>query len=124
MIWPFEIPQKHIEAIDGKIDIIYELRKTTNHIYTVKMYKSGLVKENTYYFPGWKLYINGKEKQIIYDNNIFPDITFYLDSGENNINLKFTDTFPVKISFYISSVSLLISGFYLIISVKNKKKFK
>ena len=117
MLWLDPVPKTHIEAINGKLDILSETRTTIKHRYTVNTESDGLVKENTYYFPGWKLKINGKETDIIFDNKNFPGIiVFNTRAGINQIDLTFEDTGIRKFSVFISLLSLLISGLFLFLN--------
>jgi hypothetical protein len=120
-----KVPENHIESLNGYLEILYEKRTSTNHSYEVYKDRAGLVKENTYYFPGWKLFINGQENRIIHNNQQFPGvITFNLEKGKSRIELKFEDTKVRKYSLYLSLFSLLLSGIYLTFSRFIIKKIK
>jgi len=113
------LPDKHIEAITGDIHIIQEKRKTTLHTYLIDTKRQGLVKENTSYFPGWRLLINGKERQILFSDEKYPGIiTFYLNEGRNQVELVFQETQVRKYSLVITLLALFISGFYLLLYKK------
>ena len=112
-----EIPMYHIESLNGGLEILDEKRTTNKHSYLVDIKSTGVVKENTSYFPGWRLFVNGNEKEIIFNDQQYPGIIlFNLDSGKNYIELTFEDTSLRKYSFYISALTLFSSGIYLIIS--------
>ena len=71
--------------------------------------KKTRIRENTLYFPGWKIYDN----EIEITEVEFQDpknrglITFYVDPGLHNIVLKFEDTKLRKFANYISAISLI-----------------
>ena len=50
---------------------------------------------NTFYFPGWTLYVDGSEREIAYHN---PQgaIEFSLEPGEHQVQVIFRDT-PVRL---------------------------
>jgi hypothetical protein len=113
--WQKEIPEKHLEAIEGKANIIEVSRNSISHKYNVRVYKPTAFKENTYYFPGWKLYANGFEKEIIYDSGSHRGIvTFHLPAGSYILELKFQPTRIRMVSLMISTTSLMSLAFILI----------
>jgi len=125
-LWQDKVPANHIEAIKGDLVILEEERSTTSHDYLVKMQSTDIVKENTYYFPGWELTIDGKKEQINHSNRLYPGIvTFNLDKGIHKVQLTFKDT-PIRAySFYLTSFSLIASGFYLLFNsqISSQQKF-
>lgn len=66
-----------------------------------------------YYFPGWKVFVNGIQKSIIIDTGGLMSVE--LNSGINKVEWKY-----VPRTFYagviISCVTLLLSGIYLFIN--------
>ncbi|MBU1140365.1 MAG: hypothetical protein KKA76_15420, partial [Proteobacteria bacterium] len=78
--------------------------------------------DNTFYFPGWSVYIDGKQTDIQYQD---PDyrgiITFNVPMSQHNIEVKFGKTKVRKFADYISIGFLTISFIGLIISRKKNK---
>ncbi len=103
-------PKARAEIIDGTAQIKYILRNSIHHAYEVDAKDRIRVKENTLYFPGWKVYVDGKEYQDIQ----FQDpvnrglMTFFVSPGNHRIDVVFTDTKIRKISNYISLISLFV----------------
>jgi len=62
---------------------------------------------NTIYYPGWKLFINGKEEKIDYKNDRGL-ISFQSEIGEKNIKLVFNETLLRLFSDIISLFSLTL----------------
>ena len=102
-------PKDDIEIIDGDAKIIKVEKKSTYHEYVIDANKKTRIRENTLYFPGWKIYDN----EIEITEVEFQDpknrglITFYVDPGLHNIVLKFEDTKLRKFANYISAISLI-----------------
>ncbi len=128
-IWSIRFMEKEaiapIEIIDGKAAVVTSERKSNYHNYVIKNDEKIRVKENTLYFPGWKVYDNGN---LISDVE-FQDpknrglITFYLEKGMHNIEIKFEDTKLRKFANYVTFISLipiLISLFYLALTLRIK----
>lgn len=115
-LWQSIIPTYNIEALEGHIGLIKEDRSIQRHYYVINSENKSLVKENTYYFPGWDLKVDGISQQIIPSNKKYPGvITFTIEKGIHTIELTFKDTPIRNISFFISLLSLLFSGLFLIL---------
>lgn len=104
-----KIQKKHIEIISGSGEIKEISRLIIKHEYVISAKTPVAIKENTYYFPGWIVFIDNKEAQINYKNNKYPGIiTFNADNGLHKIDLEFQDTPVRKISKYISFITLCL----------------
>ena len=115
-LWQKTIPKNHLETMTGEIRILSEERSNILHSYKVEAKKLSYLKENTYYFPGWELTVDGATKEIIYTNKDFPGIiTFELEKGVHKIILKFKYTSIRYHSFVFSVLALILSASYLII---------
>lgn len=91
--------------------------------------KPEIITVNQIYYPGWKAYINGREKDIKY-NNKRGVMQLNVAGGTSNITLIFTET-PLRlvsdIVSLIAALMLLVFGIWIFISKKNlygKKKKK
>src|SRR5258708_37533653 len=89
-------PASHLEILSGKGQVKEIARTLINHEYLVHADTDMLLSENTYFFPGWKVYLNGVATQIdIQNKKRFGTLTFPLKKGLYLINAKFEDT-PVR----------------------------
>jgi len=114
-LWQKDIPKSQIEAVSGRIEVLSESIGSTKHTYKISVIDDAIIKENTYFFPGWQLLVDGKEKNIEYEHLEYPGIiTFDLESGIHTIELSFNNSPIRSLSLAISFVSLLISGIILI----------
>ena len=62
---------------------------------------------NTFNFPGWKAYLNGK-RVVINDNNKFKLITVLIPKGEYELKFVFEDTFIRRTANIISLMAVII----------------
>lgn len=91
--WIGIYPKSHIEVYSGKADIVSISRSMTKHQYLIVAHEDSLIKENTYYYPGWELFLNNKRSEIYYNNQNFKGvISFYLKKGIYKVRLIFVDT--------------------------------
>lgn len=116
-----KFPISPLETLSGDTKIQVLFRSSTKHTYLVTSSTFVLLKENTLYFPGWKLFVNAKEYPFTYINSQHPGIIlFQLPAGVYNITLLFTDT-PIRASTkWISILTLIIGiiGSYYLVKVK------
>lgn len=116
-LWQSERARQPIQALEGELEIIYQSRSSVKHIYLVNKIEEGVVQENTYYFPGWKLYVDGSERKISYDSDPIPKMMkFDLEPGIHEVVFIFDDT-PIRFAANMISVSTIaVSGIYLFLS--------
>ena len=116
------IAQKPIEFIQGSGQITVLSRKVESREYKIKTKEDSLMRENTLYFPGWTLSINGREQKIITNHSVYEGlIVFKLPAGENSITLVFKDTLVRNISELVSLITLV--GIVLLIIYQLVKTF-
>lgn len=117
------IPKKNIEILKGNGEIIALERKNTYHSYIINAYSELIVKENTLYFPGWKVYINGKSKNIDILHSSSPSgiISFTVPKGMHKVEVMFLDTYAETLGKIISISILLLT--IIVTTVNNFWKF-
>ena len=79
----FSAPKANLEIISGK-GVVKEISRTPiNHQYVVAVDTDILLSENTYYFPGWKIYVNGKLTSVDIKNpKKLRDASFQFKKGD------------------------------------------
>lgn len=101
-------PKSEIEVIEGKATINKLSRASTKHEYEIIGNTKVRIKENTLYFPGWKVLIDGKRGNIEFqDPSNRGLITFYVEKGNHNIKLIFEETKLRTFANLISAISLI-----------------
>lgn len=105
------IPNSHIEVVAGEAEINAQERKTLVHSYIIDANEESVIKENTHYFPGWNIFVDGRQKEIVPDNGV---MTFTVDKGNHNVELVFQDTSVRKYATAISVFAFLVSGALLL----------
>lgn len=116
-----QTPSSHLEILSGKGKIRETKRTQIQHEYILDADSTVNLSENTYYFPGWKVFVNGKEIQTsIKNKKRFGTMTFSIKPGLYLIEAKFTETPIRKMGRYISIVSLIIVIVLLFIGVSNR----
>lgn len=112
-------PVAQVQVVEGEGAIDIGARTSTKHVYTVQTVseKTRLL-DNTLYFPGWKVSVDGIELPVtdllFQDPNYRGLINFYINMpGTHTIIVEFTDTKLRTISNIISVISgILVIGIY------------
>jgi uncharacterized membrane protein len=103
-------PASALEVIDGDAAVTMGKRTTTLHEYTVSAQKPTLMMENTLYFPGWTISVNGKPAVIEWQNPNYRGLMmFRLPQGANQtVRVVFEDTKVRTIADWISIISVVV----------------
>lgn len=98
------------EVLRGSAQIKEISRSQDTHEYEINAEYRSRIRENTLYFPGWKISIDGKN----YSGIQFQDpesrglMTYYVPSGKHKVVVKFEDTRLRQISNAISLGALVL----------------
>lgn len=89
-------PKSPVETIEGEATIANYKKKSNIHTYTVTSKGQSKLVDHTEYFPGWKVYVNGKPVLIEFqDQNYRGEITFFVPSGMSDIKVVFRES-PIR----------------------------
>lgn len=108
-------PEKSIEVINGKAEINEIKRSTTRHEYKISANTETRIRENTLYFPGWRVFVDDKSANIEFqDPQNRGLITFNVPNGVHNVLVEFSKT---KLRIFSDLISLfsIISLFIIIL---------
>jgi len=103
------------EIIEGKGAIIKRNEHNSWREYEIQATSDVRLADYTFYFPGWKVYLDTKEVPIEFqDMNYRGVITYKVPQGMHNIVVKFTETKIRLLGDFISLFSLIILGLLII----------
>src|SRR3989338_7197714 len=111
-------PIPKVEFTDNEAKIVINKTKSNYLDFDIDVFKKGLVKINTVYFPGWIALVNGTKKDIIYESSGFMEIP--LEVGHYDIQAKFIETPLRKLSDMITITTAVL---IVIIFIKPGKKY-
>ncbi|RJQ26874.1 hypothetical protein C4577_02585 [Candidatus Parcubacteria bacterium] len=116
-------PKYPIEIINGEAEYTQIARTSTLHSYIIDAKTDIYAKENTFYFPGWKLRVNDIEEPVIYNDPQRLGIMYFkLKPGLHKVDFEFSDTKARKISRWISLITLILMMVILILSTIRRNK--
>jgi hypothetical protein len=119
-------PNTHLETLRGKTEVKEIKRTSTKHEYLIDVISNdAMMKENTFYYSGWNLFVNNQYKKIAYRKKGSEGfIVFSLNKGLNKIEIEFLSTKIRTAADYISGITLLFLLLYCCFHVLTKQKRK
>lgn len=117
-------PDAPMDVISGKATVSAVTRTSTVHTYTVSAKEHSRLVENTLYFPGWRVYVDGILQNIEFQDPSYRGLmTFDVDPGMHDVRIVFTDTKVRQMSEIVSGVSLFIlTAFIVAVGVWKRRK--
>lgn len=108
------------EIIEGKGKIVSSTVKNSWRRYEIDANSDLRLVDYTYYFPGWRVYIDGQKVPIEFqDVNYRGVITYKVPKGKHQVFLRFEDTLIRLLGNIISLVSIVL--FILLIFFEKRK---
>jgi len=99
-----ERPDEVIEVIEGDATITEVMRTSTSRKYIIDANERTRIRENTLYFPGWNVYVNGSSSEIEFQDQLNRGlITYFVPKGINDVTIIFENT---KLRFFAEVLSL------------------
>lgn len=118
-------PAAHLEIIKGNAQIKELERKITRHSYEITASEPVRVRENTLYFPGWEVLIDGKKTDVEFqDPQNRGLMTFFVPAGKHEISVIFKETRLRGLANLISLISVLLLSGAIILKVSSSRILK
>ena len=109
------------EIISGDGTITTAVVKNSSRHYEIVAAKDLRMADNTFYFPGWNVYIDGRPTTIEYqDPNHRGVITYNVPKGKHIVDVKFELTKVRMLGYGVSAVALVISLLYIVLLWRKK----
>jgi uncharacterized membrane protein len=109
-IWVEQFPRtpraEHLTIVEGAGNVLTSDVRAFDRSFLVQVERPSLVRINTFYFPGWKVYVDGTRRSVAYDHLPNGLMEFYLQPGIHTVRVKFEDTAVRKWSTRLSVFTL------------------
>lgn len=110
-------PNAQYEVIEGRASILPIDRTTSKHSFVVEAVTEARILDNTLYFPGWEVFVNGRKidnvEELIYQDPSYRGLmTFRIPRGTSHVMVKFTDTKLRKVANALSAIGLAVFVLY------------
>lgn len=119
--WMSEIPKYSLEIIKGSGDQKQISVKQNSSSYLISNKVTIEVRRNLFYFPGWKVYDNGKVIKINFENEGF--VEFGLNPGIHKVDIVFEDTKARKNAKYLFLFGIFIIFAVFLLNLSKKRRF-
>jgi len=118
-VWISKVPVNKIDTIQGQANIKTLSISSTKHYYSANSTSDATLKENTLYFPGWDVTVNGKETKINFKDKKYSGlIVFKIPKGNDQIAITYKDLLILQILKLVFVLSLIIILFYTLFTTK------
>ncbi len=105
--YPLKKDQGQIIEGDGALRL--KEYKNTRREYTISSNDKVKLVDNTFYFPGWNLYIDGKKETIEFQDPKYRGvITYIVPPGNHEILLLFENTKTRQLGLVLSAISAIL----------------
>lgn len=120
---PGVFAKQQIEIIRGQGTVDTIQKKTNLHKLHVNAQNNLMVLDNTLYFPGWQVNVDGQKVPIQFqDPNHRGLITFNVPKGKHNVQVVFTESPIRKVADIASLVGIaFVVVFFMVALLYNKK---
>lgn len=113
-------PKEHIEVISGEAFVKEISRKSTVHVYEIDAAEKSRIVENTLYFPGWSVDVDKRAVDIEFQDPLHRGLmTFFVNKGKHNVEIKFGET---KLRFFADMISTVALGVIILLFFPNVKR--
>lgn len=124
VIWPrveeSGIRNQEFKAIQGDLKIDNPTFQSGRFRFSGQSIAGAVVEVQQTNFPGWRIWIDGKEA-VINDNNYLRLISFIFPTGVHQVDGRFTNT-PIRtLGNLVSLGSIILVGSYLIYGTRRSK---
>jgi hypothetical protein len=119
----YPVRREKAEIIQGKGKIVKRSLKNASRVYTIQADTDVRISDNTFYFPGWHVYVDGVETTVEFQDPTYRGvITFAVPKGEHEVNVVYKDTKVRAIGKVITALSILCCGLFVVyLFTRNKK---
>lgn len=120
---PAELATQRYEIITGDSKV-YDFHEGTNWIsFKTETKIHTIIRLSQYYFPNWRIFVDGKEIAFDYKNNTLGLMTFILGKGNHVVEARLYDTTIRSISNTITLVAAALVLFLFIVQSKKVRKW-
>lgn len=103
-------PKEVMSVISGNASVVQVSRSIDTHVYDIVVDSSeARLVENTLYFPGWNVFVDGKSVDLQFQDPEFRGLmTFMVPKGKHAISVEFGDTNLRKFANIVSTVGIVV----------------
>ena len=106
---PAEMATEKYKVLTGESKV-YDFKKGTNWInFKTETKSHTIIRLSQYYFPDWKISVDGKDIKFDYKNNSLGFMTILLGTGNHTVDARLHDTPIRSVSNAITAVTFILT---------------
>lgn len=110
-----------LEVLSGSAQVQVDKRTSVQHEYSVTVHTPTTLMENTLYFPGWQVLVDGKEVSIEFQDQQHRGLMIFdVSKGVHSIVVRFTETKFRLFSDYCSIFGFIVAACLFFIQYKKR----
>ncbi len=120
---PAELAKTRYQILTGD-SRVYDFLEGTNWIvFKTETRSHTIIRLSQYYFPDWKVFVDGNEQKVEYKNNSLGLMTFILGKGDHTVWARLYDTPIRSIANVLTLAGLVISVLLFLTSCDRVRKW-
>lgn len=105
----YPIRRDKAEIVRGRGTITKRILKNASRVYTIQAETRLQISDNTFYFPGWHVYIDGVDTNIEFQDPAYRGvITFSVPRGTHEVKVLYEDTKVRRIGKIITLATIIL----------------
>lgn len=114
----YQIQKSLFSVIEGTGVVAVVKERPSSREYNFNAATDSRISFNTFFFPGWKLFVNNQPQDIQFqDPNYRGVMTTKLTAGDHKVLLTYTDTRARKLAKYLSLTAILLMTLSIIVYI-------
>ncbi len=119
---PAELAKERYQILTGDTKVL-DFKEGTNWIsFKTETNSHTIIRLSQYYFPDWKIFVDGIPTEIDYKNNSLGLMTFILGVGNHSVEARLYDTPVRSIANIITLVTVLLTLFIFMFQFAGVRK--
>ncbi|MDQ5951766.1 MAG: hypothetical protein QG639_1047, partial [Patescibacteria group bacterium] len=99
----YPVKDQQLEIVEGQGSLTDITVKNSSRSFTVAADSEVRLVDYTFYFPGWHVYVDGAEQEIIYQDPLYRGvITYKVPPGKHRVDVVYEDTKAVLLGNVVS----------------------
>ncbi|MEK7616943.1 MAG: 6-pyruvoyl-tetrahydropterin synthase-related protein [Patescibacteria group bacterium] len=120
---PAELAKARFQILTGDAEI-RDFQEGTNRIkFKADVLSHTIIRLSQYFFPNWKVFVDGKEVSVEYKNNSLGLMTIILGKGQHEVEARLFDTQIRVIANWLTLLGLFLFVSLLLIQFKQVRKW-
>ena len=121
-VFPNSTIKTKVSVVSGYADFTVTEEKCSSLSFNTDAKEASILRINTFYFPGWTAYVDGKKEEVRVDSEGLMELD--IEKGVHEIKVEFENTWVRTIATLISIISLAFLIILIIHALNLQKVFR